>query len=47
MTDVVVITTARLHPTKLELKFCSGPHHACGVSEIMMVTIFDGDPGCK
>ena len=31
---VVVITTAQLHSTKPELKFCSGSNPARGVSEI-------------
>ena len=31
---VVVITTARLHSTKPELRFCVGSNPACGVSEI-------------
>ena len=31
---VMVITTAKLHSTKLELKFCAGPNPAHGVPEI-------------
>ena len=31
---VVVITTAQLHLTKLELRFCADSKPACGVSEI-------------
>ena len=31
---VVVITTAQLHSTKPELRFCAGSKAACGVSEI-------------
>ena len=31
---VVVITTAQLHSTKLEIRFCVGLNPACGVSEI-------------
>ena len=31
---IVVITTAQLHSTKLELRFCAGSKHARGVSEI-------------
>ena len=31
---VVVITTAQLHSTKFELKFCAGSNPARGVSEI-------------
>ena len=31
---VVVITTAQLHSTKPELKFCAGSNPARGVSEI-------------
>ena len=31
---VVVITTAQLHSTKFELKFCAVSNPACGVSEI-------------
>ena len=31
---VVVITTAQLHSTKPELRFCTGSNPACGVSEI-------------
>ena len=31
---VVVITTAQLHLTKAELRFCAGSNSACGVSEI-------------
>ena len=30
----VVITTAQLHSTKPELRFCAGSNPACGVSEI-------------
>ena len=33
-TDVVVITTAQLHSTKSELRFCAGSNPARGVSEI-------------
>ena len=32
--DVVVITTAQLHSTKPELRFCAGSNPARGVSEI-------------
>ena len=32
--DVVVITTAQLHSTKHELRFCPGSNPACGMSEI-------------
>ena len=32
--SVVVITTAQLHSTKPELRFCAGSNPACGVSEI-------------
>ena len=31
---VVVITTAQLHSTKTELRFCAGSNPARGVSEI-------------
>ena len=31
---VVVVTTAQLHSTKPELRFCTGWHPACGVSKI-------------
>ena len=31
---VVVITTAQLHSTKAELRFCAGSNPARGVSEI-------------
>ena len=31
---IVVITTAQLHSTKPELRFCAGSNPACGVSEI-------------
>ena len=31
---VVVITTAQLHSTKSELRFCAGSNSACGVSRI-------------
>ena len=31
---VVVVTTAQLHSTKSELKFCGGSNPARGVSEI-------------
>ena len=31
---IVVITTAQLHSSKPELRFCAGPNPACGVSEI-------------
>ena len=32
--DVVVITTAQLHSTKLECRFCAGSNPAHGVSEV-------------
>ena len=32
--SVVVITTAQIHSTKLELKFCAGSNPARGLSEI-------------
>ena len=32
--DVVVITTAQLHSTKPELRFCAVSNPACGVPEI-------------
>ena len=32
--SVVVITTAKLHSTKPELRFCAGSYPARGVSEI-------------
>ena len=35
---VVVVSTTQLHPTKPELKFCTGLNPTCGVSEIC-----DGD----
>ena len=31
---VVVITTAQLHSTNPELRFCAGSNPACGMSEI-------------
>ena len=31
---IVVITTAQLHSTKPELRFCAGSNPACGVWEI-------------
>ena len=31
---VVIITTAQLHPTKPELRFCAGSNPACSVPEI-------------
>ena len=31
---VVVITTAQLHSSKSELRFCAGSYPACGMSEI-------------
>ena len=31
---VVVITSAQLHSTKPELRFCTGSNPACSVSEI-------------
>ena len=31
---VVVITTAQLHSTKPDLRFCAGSNSACGVLEI-------------
>ena len=31
---VMVITTAQLHSTKPELRFCTGSNHACDLSEI-------------
>ena len=31
---VVVITTAQLHPTQPELRFCAGSNPVCGMSEI-------------
>ena len=30
----IVITTAQLHSTKPELRFCAGSKPACGMSEI-------------
>ena len=33
-TGIVVITTAQLHSTKPELRFCAGSNPARGVSEI-------------
>ena len=30
----IVITTAQLHSTKTELRFCTGLNPACGVSKI-------------
>ena len=32
--DVLVITTAQSHSTKLELRFCAGSNPARGMSEI-------------
>ena len=29
-----IVTTAQLHSTKTELRFCAGSNPACGVSEI-------------
>ena len=34
LSGVVVITTAQLHSTKPELRFCAGSNPARGVSEI-------------
>ena len=31
---VVVITTAQLHPTQPELRFCAGSNPVCSLSEI-------------
>ena len=36
--DAVVITTAQLHSTKPELRFCAGSNPACG-----MLKILDGE----
>ena len=39
---VVVLTTAQLHSTKPELRFCAGSNPARGVSEIR-----DGEDFCQ
>ena len=44
---IMVITTAHLHSTKPELRFCAGSNPARGVSEIVMVRISDNGPGWK
>ena len=44
---VVVITTAQLHSTKPELRFCTGSNPACGVSEIRDGEDSDNGPGWK
>ena len=47
---VVIITTAQLHSTKPELRFCTGSNPACGVSpcrEFAMVRISDNGPSWK
>ena len=41
MRGVGVITTAELHSTKPEFRFCAGSNSACGVSEIR-----DGEDLC-
>ena len=42
-----VITTAQLHSTKPECRFCAGSNPACGVSEICDGEISDNGPGWK
>ena len=47
---VVVITTAQLHLTKPELRFCAGSNPACGVlacQRFTMVRISDNGPSWK
>ena len=44
---VVVLTTARFHSTKLELRFCAVSNPADGVVEIAMLRISDSGPGWK
>ena len=41
---LVAITTAQLHSTNPELRFCTGSSPARGVSEIRMVMISDNGP---
>ena len=43
----MVITTAKLHSTKLELRFCAGSNPAHGVFEIRDGEISDNGPGWK
>ena len=42
---VVVVTTAQLHSTKPELRFCAGSNPARGVLEFQMVRNSDNSPG--
>ena len=44
---VVVITTAQLHSTKPELRFCAGSNPARGMLRFAMVRISDSGPGWK
>ena len=44
---VVVITTAQLHSTKPELRFCACSNPDRGVLEIRDGEISDNDPGWK
>ena len=44
---VVVITTAQLHSTKPELRFCTGLNPARACRRFAMVRISDNDPGWK
>ena len=41
------ITTAQLHSTKPELRFCTGSNPACGCQRFAMVRISDNGPGWK
>ena len=42
--DVVVITTAQLHSTKPEIRFCVGSNTALDVSEICDGEVSDNNP---
>ena len=44
---VVVITTAELHSTKPELRFCAGSNTAHAVQRFAVVRIFDNGPSWK
>ena len=44
---VVVITTAQLHSTKPELRFCAGSNLLAACRRFVMVRISDNGPGWK
>ena len=44
---VVVTTTAQLHSTMSELRFCAGSNPARGVPNFAMMRVSDNGPGWK